>query len=54
MAGCCIKARRTLKRALTSQVYTLEKVLKAKRDPQTQATFLEEAMRVRQCALDAY
>ncbi|KAG8706104.1 hypothetical protein FRC12_007145 [Ceratobasidium sp. 428] len=34
MAGCCIK------------VYNLEKVLKLKKDPATQATFLEEAMTI--------
>ncbi|KAG8706602.1 hypothetical protein FRC08_000952 [Ceratobasidium sp. 394] len=34
MAGCCIK------------VYNLEKVLKLKKDPVTQASFLEEAMTV--------
>ncbi|GAA94364.1 uncharacterized protein L969DRAFT_89964 [Mixia osmundae IAM 14324] len=33
MAGCCIK------------VYTLEKVMKYKQSPETQKTFLEEAMR---------
>ena len=49
MAGCCIKVRRGSSACLTLQVYTLEKVLKAKRDPQTQVTFLEEAMRVRPC-----
>ena len=34
MADCCIK------------VYTLEKVLKVKRDPVTDIVFLEEAMKV--------
>lgn len=35
MAGCCIK------------VYNLEKVLKYKKDPASQVSFLDEAMTVR-------
>lgn len=37
MADCCIK------------VYTLEKVLRVKRDPVTDVVFLDEAMKVREC-----
>ena len=32
--------------ALTAQVYTLEKVLRIKRDPTTQLEFLDEVMKV--------
>ena len=39
MADCCIK------------VYTLEKVLKIKRDPVTEVVFLDEAMKVRESLL---
>lgn len=58
MASCCIKVghldpglpphERTSKltRRLSFQVYTLEKVLRVKKDPATQTPFLDEAMKV--------
>ena len=34
---------------LTNQVYTLEKVLKIKKDPVTQTEFLDDVMKVSSC-----
>jgi len=45
VANCCIKVRFQSLLKLTRQVYTLEKVLKIKRDSVTQVDFLEEVMK---------
>lgn len=49
---CCIKVRhqylpRCKIRSINQQVYTLERVLKLKKDPGTGVMFLDEAMKVR-------
>jgi hypothetical protein len=59
MSGCCVKVgayfdpgapalcRALIFRNIFNQVYTLEKVLKIKKDTVTQTVFLDEAIKVR-------
>jgi hypothetical protein len=48
VANCCIKVISLLGHA-DKQVYTLEKVLKIKKDPVTQTEFLDDVMKVCSC-----
>jgi hypothetical protein len=52
VANCCIKVGSANSISLIVQVYTLEKVLRIKKDPVTQTEFLEDVMKVCHVRLD--